>query len=248
MHRKAKIVLCLFFSFFLVACSFNPFSSNNHPTGSGAGILLGAGAGAGTIGLLGGSKAQMALAGLGGAALGYYFTTLSYDAGPITNAGGRVYKIGDYLGIVIPSDQLFESNTADFLPEAKPILESIVTVLKRAPNNNIIVSGNMSGFGRERDEQKLSEKRAQKIVAYLWNAGINNFKDRSIDTRKLNYVGYGNYFPIANSITNNGIRQNSRIQITSYPSDCNLKLSNKQMTMNNIGELNHSAGSGDHCL
>lgn len=217
MKKTVKINFAAFFSLFFLLSGCNA----NHPTGDPSGALVGGAIGAGSAALLGGSKSVIAVAGIGGGALGYYLTTLRYDSGGVIRACGQVYTVGDYTGIYIPSDQLFEPNTADFKPQAAPILDSVADVLQRYPNNNIIVSGNTSGFDRPRRELQLSEKRAQRVSAYLWNAGITNgsFKEQSIelDNRKLTYVGYGDYFPIASTLTNHGIRENSRIQITSYP-------------------------------
>lgn len=211
--------------------------NTNHPTGSPASAILGAGAGAGSIALLGGSKTMMVLGGLGGGALGYYVSTLRYDAGGVMLAGGEVYNLGAFVGINIPTDNLFEPNTAEFLPQAEPILDSAVAILQRYPNNNILISGNTSGFAQAKWEKKLAERRAQKVSAYLWNAGINDFKEQSNDTRQLKYVGYGNYLPIAHSYTNESIRKNSHVQITSYPSACDLQLSKSDQVIHNIGAM-----------
>jgi hypothetical protein len=221
----------------LAGCSYNPFITNNHTTGSPVGTAIGAGIGAGSVALLGGTKPYIALGGLVGGAIGYYVTTLRYDAGGVIQAGGNVYKIGDYVGIYIPTDNVFEPNTDSFLPQAGPILDSAVAVLMRYPKNNILISGNTSGFYCARWEQELSERRAEKVSAYLWNAGINQFITPTLNLRKLNYVGYGDYFPIAKPLTNNGIRENSRIQITSYPSNCDLDLDQYHLAVHNIGGM-----------
>lgn len=234
----------------LFGCSYNPFISNNHTTGSATGVVVGGAAGAGTVALLGGSKPLIALGGLTGGAIGYYVTTLRYDAGGIYQVGGQVYKVGDFVGINIPSDNLFEVNTAEFLPQAIPALDSVVVVLQRYPNNNILISGNTSGFARPRWEQRLSEQRAKKIAAYLWNAGINQFKNPGTDMRKLSYVGYGNFFPIAHDYTNSSIRKNSHIQITSYPTGCILNLDKHHLVMRNTGSLDDDtsdASSSEEC-
>src|SRR5437868_15440163 len=121
MRIKMKIMGTLVLSLLLSSCSYNPFIRNNHTTGSPAGAAIGAAAGAGSVALLGGPKALIALAGLGGGAIGYYVTTLRFDSGGVIESGGQVYKLGDFVGIDIPSDKLFEPNTADFLPQAGPI-------------------------------------------------------------------------------------------------------------------------------
>jgi flagellar motor protein MotB len=240
-------LIILFFSFSLVSCSYNPFILNNHTTGSPTGAVLGGLAGgvlgSGLAAAFGGSRTTIALGAIGGGALGYYFTTLRYDAGGIILTGGQVYKIGDYVGIYISSDCLFEPNTADFLPYATNILDSAAEVLARYPNNNILISGNTSGFACSKWEQKLSERRAQRIAAYLWNSGISPFRYQSINMRKLNYVGYGDYLPTSHKYTNLSIRQNSRIQITSYPASCDLQISQQSSTFQNVGSSDDNYNS-----
>jgi len=237
MKRKATLITVLVCSL-LVSCSYNPFITNNHETGSPGGAIIGAGIGGGGVALLDGTKPYIGLGAIIGGAVGYYVTTLRYDSGGVIQGGGKVYKLGDLIGIYIPSDNLFEPNTAEFLPLAGPILDSAAAILRRYPNNNILISGNTSGFYCSRWEQKLSERRAQKVSAYLWNADIGNFKNETgTELRKLNYVGYGDYFPISSTITNKGIRENSRIQITSYPSNCDLLLGKRDVALHNMGAL-----------
>jgi len=219
MKWKINLISALFP--LLASCTYNPFLADNHTTGSPLAAGLGAGIGASGAALLGAPKSLMVLSGLAGGAIGYYVTTLRYASGGVLQAGGKVYKIGDYLGIYIPTDHLFEPNTADFLPQAPPILDSAADILKRYPNHSIVISGNTSGFYRAKWEQQLSEQRAQKVSAYLWNKGINHNNPR-LHFYKLNYIGYGDYFPIAKPLYNKGIRENSRIQITSYPKDCDV--------------------------
>jgi outer membrane protein OmpA-like peptidoglycan-associated protein len=241
MKRTETLLSLLFLLPFLASCSYNPFTANNQETGSPVGAAVGAGVGAGGVAALGGTKFTMGLAGIAGGAIGYYVTTLRYASTGVMQVGGTVYKLGDTVGINIPSDKLFEPNTADFLPQAPDILNSATDVLVRSPNNNILISGNTSGFYRARWEQNLSERRAQKVAGYLWNAGINNFKKPQNDLRKLNYVGYGDYFPLSQTYTNKGIRENSRIQIISYPSSYDLGLDNRHVAVHNIGGLDTDA-------
>lgn len=205
----------------------------------------GAGIGAGSVALLGGSKPLIGAAGLVGGVVGYYVSTLRYDSGGVLQAGGKVYTIGLYTGIYIPTDKLFEPNTSELLPQASFVLDSVADILKRSPNNNIVISGNTTGFGQRKWEQKLSEERAAKVASYLWKVGVNNFQNPGIDTRKLTYVGYGDYFPIASTETSRGLRQNGRIQITSYPSNVDLHIDDRHKTLHNIGSTDDDSGKGE---
>ena len=222
------------------SCTYNPFIANNHLTGNPAATAAGAGIGAGTIALFGGSRPLILLGGLGGAAIGYYATTLRFDAGGIISQGGQVYQTGKYLGIYIPADSLFEVNTADFLPQAPRILDSVVAVLNRAPNNNIMISGNTSGFGRSRYELRLSEQRAKAITEYLNQAGISIFKENSTNMRKLSYTGFGDFFPIAHQNDYRAFRENNYIQITSYPTRGSLLMDRRSASVAEPGNPDDS--------
>lgn len=220
MERKTYQTLTLIVSLWvlLTGCTYNPLSSNNHLTGSGTATLVGAGLGAGSVALLGAPRPLIVLAGIGGGALGYYVTTLRFESAGVMRVGGNVYTLGDYVTIEIPSDQLFDPNSTELLPEAEPILNSAITVLQRYPNHNILISGNTSGTGPARYEQALSEEQARQVAAYFWAHDASLTNRCAYDSpRQLTYVGYGNYFPIANNIRAKSIRQNSRIQITAYP-------------------------------
>jgi outer membrane protein OmpA-like peptidoglycan-associated protein len=238
MDIKRIALLCLLP--LLASCTYNPFTSNNNETGSIVSTGVGAGIGAGGMALLGGSKPAIGLAGIAGGLVGYYVSTLRFDSGGVMQAGGQVYKIGEFVGIYIPSDKLFSPNTADLLPTAGPILDSAAAILERYPNNNILISGNTSGFDRPRREQKLSERRAAAVSAYFWNQDISPFKTSGMSVRKLNYVGYGDYFPLSSNETNKGLRQNSRVQITSYPSTVDLNLDKRHLAIHNIGAMDDS--------
>jgi outer membrane protein OmpA-like peptidoglycan-associated protein len=249
MKRKVTIIGALALSLsLLTGCTYNPFTpGSNETTGSATGTLIGAGVGAGSVALLGGTRYPIIAGGLIGGALGYYATTLRFASGGIMQEGGKVYQVGDIIGIYVPTDYMFEVNTADFTPEALPVLDSVADVLARAPRNNIIISGNTSGFGRPKRDMQLSERRAAKVASYLWNKGITNFKDPDNDMRKLQYVGYGDFFPVASAIRNEGIRENSRIQIISYPSSCDLGLDKRELAIHNVGGLENEDASPKKC-
>jgi len=236
MINKSILFIISTFLLGLSACSYNPNNGSDHLTGDALGAGVGAIVGGGTAAALGtSSKAVIGVAALAGAGVGYYLTTLRFDSAGIIQSGGQVYTQGDYATIEISSDKLFETNSSELLPQAEPILKSAVAVLNHYSSNNIMISGNTSGFGSSRYERKLSEDRARQVAAFLWVNGISSFKSQSIDSRQLTYVGYGNYFPVSNTITNTGIRANSRIQITAYPTKDQLLINKKQTVFNNVG-------------
>lgn len=236
MSPSARILSLIFTLLALAGCSYNPFVRNNQSGGSLTGTAIGAGIGAGTAALLEAPKPVVGLAGIIGGGIGYYTTSLRYASSGIIHAGGITYQIGCYVTIVISSDKLFDTNSDEFLPGIAPILNSIVAVIRRYPENNIMISGNTSGFGPQGYEQNLSEARARRLAAYLWSRGISGFSGTSLQLRRLIYVGYGNYFPIANSIRSTGIRANSRMQITLFPSGVSVK-DRRYKVFSNVGGI-----------
>jgi outer membrane protein OmpA-like peptidoglycan-associated protein len=183
------------------------------------GTLLGAGVGgvggAGVATALHATPTMIGIAGVTGATLGYYLSTQRFAARGIIKAHGKVYTMGDYLIIDLPTDNLFDTNTADFYDNTDPELQSVVGILKSVPNHNIIISGNTSGYGSVEFQNNLSQQRASKVASYLWLNGINDVTR----SRTLIYTGYGNSYPIATDLRLSGLRANSRIQIIAYP--CN---------------------------
>ena len=237
MMKAHLLILLVCTGLMLAGCSFNPFGHHNKTTGSAEGVMTGAAIGAGSMSTIGmGSKPYMGTAAVIGGIVGYYVTSESFAKSGIIAVGGHVYTVGQYAVIVIPSDKLFEPQSAELLPNADNVLDSVAMVLARYPNNNILVSANTSGFGRETWEKVLSEKQARAIAAYLLNAGINGFQKPGITTRKLRYVGYGHYFPISSDLTTKGIHQNYRIQITSYPNPSDLCINSKRRGMRDMGQ------------
>jgi hypothetical protein len=217
-HIKKAIVVAVALN--LTGCTAMS-QDTNPPTGNIVGTAIGAGTGAGAAALLGAKAPIIGIAGIAGAGLGYYLTTLRFASGGIIAAGGHVYTLGDTVIIDIPTDHLFDPNTADFLPNTGPILNSIASILARYSDHDIFISGNTSGSWTHRFEQRMSECRANAVASSLWAQGITNsnasFKNDTNDLethkRRLIYVGFGDDYPIANNLHLNGIRANSHVQI-----------------------------------
>lgn len=237
---QLAIALCLM----LAGCSYNPFSSDNHLTGKPVGAVIGGTAGAGTAAIAGASRTGVAITGVGGAALGYYFTTREFLSGGIKRAGGDVFVEGDCVTIALPTTSLFDDNSPRLRSDAAPALDSTIAVMNDFPDNNIFISGNSSGFGTQTDEKRMTQLRAQEVAGYLWAHGVSAFQSNGISRRQLTVVGYGHRMPIANSITATGIFENSRIQISSCPCITELKSNIINKTNANIGDGNFKMPDG----
>ncbi|RMF19309.1 MAG: OmpA family protein, partial [Deltaproteobacteria bacterium] len=107
--------------------------------------------------------------------------------------------------IVLPGVS-FALNKAELTDQAKQTLDSeVVTVLKEDPSLRVIVEGHTDSTGSAAYNQKLSERRAATVKAYLVGRGIA--------ADRVDSVGYGETRPRASNDTAEGRAQNRRVEI-----------------------------------
>ena len=89
---------------------------------------------------------------------------------------------------VTMNNVFYEFAKWDLTPESETELQGLVKLLNDNPNITIELSAHTDKVGDERSNKTLSEKRAQSVVNYLINAGI--------DKERLTPVGYGEEQPV----------------------------------------------------
>lgn len=85
-------------------------------------------------------------------------------------------------------------------------LDSIGAVLGRYPERDILVTGHTALAGSEAGRQRLSEERAAAVAAYLIAAGVR-------DAEQVVVRGMGGREPVADNLTEAGMKQNRRVEI-----------------------------------
>lgn len=98
----------------------------------------------------------------------------------------------------------FESASAEILPESFPRLDSVVEYMTYKKSARIEVSGHTDNVGSAKKNKALSEERAQACRDYLVQKGI--------DGSRIEAVGRGDEQPIASNDTEEGRRENRRIE------------------------------------
>jgi len=101
---------------------------------------------------------------------------------------------------------VFGTGKWDLKPEDYSILEEVVFILKSNPDLKLTVEGHTDDRGLERQNQRISELRARKIWKYL--------TDKSIETDRVKWVGYGFSRPRFSNATPEGRAQNRRVEFT----------------------------------
>ena len=116
------------------------------------------------------------------------------------------YKDTDAGLMLIIKDLQFVANSPQLLPGEESRLDQIAALLKKVPQNQILVEGHTARVGDESDELGLSLERAHTIVRELTARGVP--KDQFITK------GSGGTKPVADNDTPEGRARNRRVEIT----------------------------------
>jgi OmpA-OmpF porin, OOP family len=100
---------------------------------------------------------------------------------------------------------LFDTNSATLQPASDDQLHDIAAILKAYPNVKIKIGGYTDNTGDPSANMKLSQDRANTVMAQLVNLGISS--DR------LEAQGYGSDHPVADNSTEDGRQKNRRISM-----------------------------------
>ena len=100
---------------------------------------------------------------------------------------------------------LFNTNSAQLRPESQEQLGNIAAILTAYPDVHIKVGGYTDNTGDPESNIKLSQERADVVVAELVRMGVQS--DR------LDAQGYGDQHPVADNSTEEGRAQNRRISM-----------------------------------
>lgn len=182
-------------------------------TRTGAGIGAAAGA---VIGLLThGDKFDnaligAALGGIAGGAIGNYQDRQEQKLRQqMAGTGVQVVRKDDNITLNMPGGITFLSNSSDVRAESYPILDKVAATLNEYHETLVEAAGHTDSTGSAEYNQKLSERRANSVAAYL--------ESRGVDAKRLIVVGDGEKDPIASNDTPAGRQQNRRVELTIVP-------------------------------
>lgn len=99
----------------------------------------------------------------------------------------------------------FAFDSAEIRPESAPVLEELHRGLEAAPNAKVQIEGHTSSEGTEEYNLRLSERRAQAVVADLVRRGLPK--------ERLTAAGIGESRPIASNNDESGRSLNRRVEI-----------------------------------
>jgi outer membrane protein OmpA-like peptidoglycan-associated protein len=125
------------------------------------------------------------------------------DRCPNTPAGDRVGPFGCSCDVTIRTHFAFDS--AELTAEDKAELERVAARLKELEFVGGTATGHTDDVGDEAYNQKLSERRAQAVVEFLYAQGVS--------PGRITAIGMGETKPIADNSSEEGRAQNRRVTI-----------------------------------
>ncbi|QCU72778.1 OmpA family protein [Luteimonas yindakuii] len=99
----------------------------------------------------------------------------------------------------------FAVDRADILPDSQPQIAQVLTLLQGDPSLRLSIDGHTDATGEAAHNQRLSEARAQAVVAALTGEGI--------DAPRLQARGHGQSKPVADNDTDEGRAKNRRVEL-----------------------------------
>ena len=112
-------------------------------------------------------------------------------------------KVGETIQL---NNITFEYNKATLKSDSYEELDKVADYLANNSSVEIELSGHTDDVGSDEFNLKLSQERADAVVAYLVSKGI--------DASRLTAKGYGKSKPIASNSTEYGREQNRRVEFT----------------------------------
>lgn len=107
--------------------------------------------------------------------------------------------------VVFNADTFFDFDKSVLKPEGRQLLQQVAQQVSTIDLETIIAVGHTDSIGTEQYNQKLSERRAASVKAYLVSLGI--------DPNRIYTEGKGELQPIASNKTKEGRAQNRRVEI-----------------------------------
>ncbi|WP_045757917.1 OmpA family protein [Xanthomonas albilineans] len=222
----SSLSVALIGALLLSACatggSYVQRDQNGQPTEqenrTGRGALIGTAVGV-VAGLLSGSSAterrQHAMIGAGigalsGAAIGNYQDRQERALRERTaNTGIDVRRDGDNITLNLPDGITFDFNQSTLKSQFYSALNGVAKTLSEYNQTMIEVVGHTDNIGSDAVNQRLSEQRASSVAAYLTAQGVQ--------PERIQTLGAGKKYPIADNSTEAGRAQNRRVEIRVVP-------------------------------
>ncbi|SDD68339.1 MULTISPECIES: OmpA family protein [Kordiimonas] len=216
MKKIPQIGLLLSTAILLQACSTDPYTGEKKVSNTAIGAMIGAAAGAVGGAIVGGSNKRKSVligAGIGaiaGGSVGFYMDRQETKLREkLQGTGVQIVRDGDNIILNMPDNITFDTNQAYVKPEFMSVLESVAIVLDEYDKTYVDILGHTDSTGSADYNRTLSQNRAQAVAQILVT--------QNVQRERLVVRGLGEAYPIAPNDTEEGRRQNRRVEIALSP-------------------------------
>ena len=218
LHKGLFLTLCGVVAALSACTTLDPYTREEQTSRAQRQAVIGAVSGA-VAGLITGDssmerkKRALVGAGLGaiaGGAVGAYQDQQEARLrAQLEGTGVSVTRIGDNITLNMPGNITFATNSADLNAGFFAVLDSVGLVVGEFDQTVIEVAGHTDSTGTDEYNQRLSERRASGVSAYLISRQV--LSDRIIP------IGLGESWPVADNSTQAGRQRNRRVELTLVP-------------------------------
>ena len=213
--KRANDVIAAVTITVLLACASGCASwGDKQKKGTGIGAAGGGAIGA-LIGHKTGSTARGAIIGavVGGAAGALIGHHMDAQAEKLSQEleGAQVSRVGEGIAVTFDSGILFPFDSAELTSEARSNLRKLADSLQAEKRTNVMILGHTDSAGNDSYNQRLSERRGLSAEDYLASLGVAS--------SRLVSRGRGEAEPIASNGTEDGRRQNRRVEVAISAND-----------------------------
>ncbi|MCE4371021.1 OmpA family protein [Xanthomonas hortorum] len=147
---------------------------------------------------------------LSGAAVGQYQDRQERALRERTaNTGIEVQRQGDNITLNLPDGITFDFGKSALKPQFYTALNGVASTLREYNQTMVEVVGHTDSVGSDAVNQRLSEERAGAVAQYLTAQGVQR--------ERMETMGAGKRYPIADNNTDAGRAQNRRVEIRLIP-------------------------------
>jgi outer membrane protein OmpA-like peptidoglycan-associated protein len=184
---------------------------NKAEKGATIGVVGGAAVGA-VIGKATGNTVRGAIIGaaVGGIAGGLIGHEMDKQASELAYAlpGAVVQRVGEGITVTFPDGLLFGYDSDQLTSEARDDLRRFAESLKKYPNTRTLIVGHTDSDGTAAYNMDLSDRRASSAATFVCGEGVNR--------SRVSTAGRGEAEPIATNSSDDGRRQNRRVEIAIF--------------------------------
>src|SRR5690606_39403305 len=112
------------------------------------------------------------------------------------------------IRLIIPVDDIFESNSGDLKPQALIIFDDLSDILKKYNKTKVLVTVHTDSDGAEDINLRITKKRAEVIETEINKTGVKK--------SRITAFGFGEIQPISSNSDAEGKKQNRRVELLIY--------------------------------